>query len=495
MIRSGKKRKYCSIALLVVFLGVVISPFLYKGIAAATYPSASALIVADIYSGPGTSYELIAAMSKGESATAMEQQGEWVKVKTSRNITGWVTGSSLKIDGAIPTPAPSPNTSVTATALVNIRSGAGTSYSVVAKMARGEKATVISVSGDWIQVRLPNGVTGWVSGQYLGASTSSATPAPAPTPTPTATPKPAVTTVVSTSILNVRASASTSSGILAVMAKGEKATVLAMNSGWYQIKLASGATGWASGTYLVASGSTPVPAQTPTPTPKPTATSGNSSSSSLIATATTSINVREGAGTNFKAISYMKKGDVADVLDSGNSWIKVRLADKTVGWVFSNYVTVKSGSTTAPTATPKPTATPVPSFNAATTEKTMLSLINGERTKKSAPALKVDATVAQIARQRAEKIRDMNYWSHNIPLDGYGTASAMLAAKKIHPNEIMECLVSGKTPAEALSKFLSSNECSSRLVDKRSTAVGIGTAVFSDGSIAFVVIIMNMASS
>lgn len=56
---------------------------------------------------------------------------------------------------------------------VNLRQGPGTSYAVVATAVRGsgcEPLTVISRSGDWYQVRLADGRTGWVAGWLLTAA-------------------------------------------------------------------------------------------------------------------------------------------------------------------------------------------------------------------------------------------------------------------------------------------------------------------------------------
>ncbi len=50
---------------------------------------------------------------------------------------------------------------------INVRQGPGTGYPVVGKADRGDSScepmTELSQSGDWYQVRLPNGLTGWVA--------------------------------------------------------------------------------------------------------------------------------------------------------------------------------------------------------------------------------------------------------------------------------------------------------------------------------------------
>lgn len=45
---------------------------------------------------------------------------------------------------------------------VNIRSGPGTSHSIVDSVNRGDRLILLSESGNWFQVRLPNGKEGWI---------------------------------------------------------------------------------------------------------------------------------------------------------------------------------------------------------------------------------------------------------------------------------------------------------------------------------------------
>ena len=51
---------------------------------------------------------------------------------------------------------------------LNVRSGAGTSYSIVGKLSKGTAVTVTQVNGSWSYITSP--VTGWVSNSYLSAS-------------------------------------------------------------------------------------------------------------------------------------------------------------------------------------------------------------------------------------------------------------------------------------------------------------------------------------
>lgn len=56
---------------------------------------------------------------------------------------------------------------VTDNTALNIRSGPGTAYDVIATAARGELLTLLTLNGDWYQVRLPDGRTGYAFRQYI----------------------------------------------------------------------------------------------------------------------------------------------------------------------------------------------------------------------------------------------------------------------------------------------------------------------------------------
>jgi uncharacterized protein YgiM (DUF1202 family) len=55
---------------------------------------------------------------------------------------------------------------VTATRL-NVRSGPSTNYSSIHTLWQGNQVKVIGQSGDWYQIKLSDGRTGWVSKTYL----------------------------------------------------------------------------------------------------------------------------------------------------------------------------------------------------------------------------------------------------------------------------------------------------------------------------------------
>jgi Bacterial SH3 domain len=98
------------------------------------------------------------------------------------------------IPTSTPAPLPTPTTQANSQAVVtiesvNIRSGPGTTYSVQAYAARGDILIILGQAYDcgWLEIRMPDGQTGWVSSTYVtyslpcGAIAQASIP-PEPTP-------------------------------------------------------------------------------------------------------------------------------------------------------------------------------------------------------------------------------------------------------------------------------------------------------------------------
>ena len=149
--------------------------------------------------GPGTGYSVLMTMSQNAAVAITGKDGNWYKVLydgTSGYISGdYVTrhdsASGLSYTGR-----------VTADTL-NIRSAPGSGSSAVGSVQRGAYVTVTGIEKGWYAVSY-NGVSGYVSGDYVAlcaaAGTVTETPAEAPVETPAETPAeeaPAVTETVS----------------------------------------------------------------------------------------------------------------------------------------------------------------------------------------------------------------------------------------------------------------------------------------------------------
>ena len=119
---------------------------------------------------------------------------------------------------ALPTGAWAASTAQT-TDYLNLRTGAGQSYSVLLTMPKGTEVTILDDSqGEWAKVRLASGQEGYCSKEYLTAvgSLSTATYGALATGD----------TAVTTANLNVRKGVGTSYGIVTTLAEGASVTIL-----------------------------------------------------------------------------------------------------------------------------------------------------------------------------------------------------------------------------------------------------------------------------
>ena len=293
--------------------------------------TSKATVTADslnVRSGAGTNYSVITKLSKGTVVDVLESASNgWKKIKTSSGTTGWVSGSyltsgSTSTGGSTGGSTSTNTTKATVTAdSLNVRSGAGTNYSVITKISKGTVVDVIeSNSNGWKKIKTSNGTTGWVSGSYLTSGSTSTGGS-----TGGSTSQTSYKATVTADSLNVRSGAGTNYSVITKLSKGTVVDVIESNSnGWKKIKTSNGTTGWVSGSYLT-SGST----------------GGSTSQTSYKATVTAdSLNVRSGAGTSYSIVTKLSKGTVVDVIESNsNGWKKIKTSGGTTGWVSGSYLT------------------------------------------------------------------------------------------------------------------------------------------------------------
>ena len=279
----------------------------------------------NVRSGPSTSYGITTKLYKGDKVEILETSNGWHKIKASNGKIGWVSGDYIKVSSGS-TSQPSTSTTkatVTATSL-NVRSGAGTSYSVITKLPKGTVVDVLeSASNGWKKIKTSGGTTGWVSGEYLttGSAGNSSTN--------NSTSQTSYKATVNTDSLNMRKGAGTSYSVITKLSKGTVVDVIeSASNGWKKVKTSNGTTGWVSGSYLT------------TGVVEYTSTDNSTSQTSYKATVNTdSLNMRKGAGTSYSVITKLSNGTVVDVLESAsNGWKKIKTSNGTIGWVSGSYL-------------------------------------------------------------------------------------------------------------------------------------------------------------
>ena len=192
-------------------------------------------------SGPSTSHSIIGSLQKGQQVEYISESGSWAKVKYN-GVTGYVHGDYVT-KGTTDNSTTGTTKYVSASVGLNVRSGAGTSYSKLGKLEYKEKVTVLSTSNGWSKINY-NGKTGYVDSSYLKSTVPGSTNDNTNNET-TGTTK----YVNTTSGLNVRSGAGTSYSKLGKLEYKEKVTVLSTSNGWSKINY-NGKTGYVDSSYL-----------------------------------------------------------------------------------------------------------------------------------------------------------------------------------------------------------------------------------------------------
>jgi N-acetylmuramoyl-L-alanine amidase len=161
------------------------------GLAVGTVINANIL---NVRSGPGLTFPILTTMPLNQSATleGRNDDGSWLQIRLTDDQFGWVSSAFMTTNLAIAnlpvvgpeavveTPATDPAAgigglatgTVVNTNLLNVRSGPGLDFPVLAVLPMGESVVLEGrdTAGFWLQVSLPDGRLGWVSNAFLSAN-------------------------------------------------------------------------------------------------------------------------------------------------------------------------------------------------------------------------------------------------------------------------------------------------------------------------------------
>ena len=282
---------------------------------------------------PSASSKQLGALGKGAQVDIVAKVSNgWYKIKYNGGY-GYVSGTYVKIGSTGQETPSTTETAYTATGTtknnLNVRKGAGASYTKLGTLKKGAKIDIVAkTSNGWYKIKYNKGY-GYVSGTYVKVgSTTPTTPTTSETAmTATGTPK---------YNLKVRAAASTSSKQIGSVKKGAKLDIVAKtnNNAWYKIKYNKG-YGYVAAQYVtIKSTGTETPT---TPEVKYPAD----------AVANHAVYIRSAASVkNSKILGQINKGEKATALEKTNQyWYKVQFTTKDgkvlVGYVSSQYLDIK----------------------------------------------------------------------------------------------------------------------------------------------------------
>ena len=274
----------------------------------------------NVRSGPSTSYTVVTTVKKNDKVNILQSSNGWYKIETSSGKQGWVSSSYISASNSNTNNSTNNNTqsniAIVNTDGLNFRNGAGTSYSIIKVLNKGEKVEVISESNGWSKVKHDSRL-GYVASQYIDKATTNYT-----------------IKEVNTDGLNVRTGPSTSYATIGKLNKGTRVEVISESAGWSKINY-NNKTAYVSSGYLKA-------VSTSTPDTKPEDTTQQYKETKVVNT--DGLNVRKGPSTSYESIGKIDKGTSVEVISESDGWSKINYKN-TTAYVATRYLDKKTTNT------------------------------------------------------------------------------------------------------------------------------------------------------
>lgn len=248
---------------------------------------------------------------------------------------------------------------------IAVRLGPGSEYRRIALLDSGAHVVGTHKLGDWMQVELAGGKTGWMKAEFLAMSASPAVSqmassaarpsAPAAARSAAAPSVPAaarsaaaptvrIATLTGDNVL-LRAEPSKSAPSRGLLDRGATGRVLASKDGWVQLRFGSGRGGWVKAEF-VREQNRPVASAV-------VRTAGAARAPQYVTIKGDNVSLRAAAGSSSKRLALIDHGRKMKVLSVEGAWARVAYDAKTSGWVRRDLLT--SASPTSPGSGPTST--------------------------------------------------------------------------------------------------------------------------------------------
>lgn len=120
----------------------------------------------NVRSAASSGSSVLAKMPNGSYLTLVSRSGAWWRVEYASGRYGYCHSDYItKVSGTAAVVATNGSN-------LNVRSGAGTGYTKIGSLAKGERVIVLSKSGSWSRILYHGTKTGYVSSQYLSGSSN-----------------------------------------------------------------------------------------------------------------------------------------------------------------------------------------------------------------------------------------------------------------------------------------------------------------------------------
>ncbi len=297
----------------------------------------------NIRTGPSYGHPIITIAYQGYTFDLLGRTGDnaWVKIQMVDDTQGWVNAgaldttvpiNTLPVTDAPVTPPENTALGVVNTGQLNVRTGPGIDYSIMASVFQGHTVQLLgrNTFSTWLKVRLFDGQEGWVNAKYI---TTYYPIGNLPVMWDDAVVPGAPTAIVVAGNLNVRSGPGASYSVLTSVSYGTTFTMVGRNHDgtWVKVRMSNGTEGWVNASYLTTSA--PV-----TSLPIVDGSTGSGVPTAVVVTG--ALNVRSGPGVQYGQVAVVYQGATMTLVgrNADGTWVKVRLVDNTEGWVNATNV-------------------------------------------------------------------------------------------------------------------------------------------------------------
>ncbi len=187
------------------------------------------------------------------------------------------------------------------------------------------------------------------------------------------------------------------------------------------------------------------------------------------------LNVRQGPGTNYKAVTMIYKNEYIRVFAKIGDWYVIQTNGDYIGMVSSKYVKLiypKSNNSNNQNTNNTTNNTTTNNGSSLTAdEKEVFDLINAKRTAARLSALKVDAELQNVARAKAEDMVKKNYFSHTSPT--YGSPFDMMKSFGVSYKTAGENIAGNSSNTGAVNAWMNSEGHKANILNSSFNYTGV----------------------
>jgi N-acetylmuramoyl-L-alanine amidase len=282
--------------------------------------------------GPGTSFQIIGYLNKGEKVDVIEDNENWFKISTTFG-KGWVSKQFLNLkekqskkQNSNKQDSQNLGEGIIQTNSLNVREKPSLTGKVLGKLQKGTKVMVFSQKEDWTEISFSN-QRAWISTQFieLKAKYQDSTDAEQ-------APKGGgLSGTITATTLNLRSSASLNGSVIGTVKKGQRFKIVEEMNNWAKLEIKANNYGWVAGWYLDKSSS------------EITAPKGQAVNDSTISILHNGTNIRKSSSLESDVMYRANEGETFTVKSLHNNWYEILLPNGSSGYVAGWIVTV-SGS-------------------------------------------------------------------------------------------------------------------------------------------------------